>query len=187
MGSSWTNLNAAASLTPRSQAAMTFDSQGYLHISGGVGPLPTPWSWYSDNWRSTYSFNNIQQWLPIIVPSAKIPNSYCNYVAPGSNGGGHSSLSAGGIAGAVVGSVVGFALLVVLICCFCFGGAAAFGSKKKTTSGDGTASHGFDRHEDSVQSSAADSTHPGDAVQMEEMSAPDAGGQGEAHTGAEQL
>jgi len=189
LGMNWYQIPTASSgLGGRGLAALTFDRAGYLHVSGGRTGVN--WSWLSDNWRSTYSFNNIQQWLPQMNSSTVIPTSYCNYVPPPSSGssgvsapGGGGGLSSGGIAGAVVGSVVGFFILISICCCLVLGATGRWGKKKQAASGpDAAASHEFDRHEDSV--SSAETHSNAGAVQMEDMTGRPAA---EAQTGSDDV
>ena len=135
-GATWQQLSAGASMmTPRSLSGLTFDSAGYLHISGGVGGGYNAWTWLPDNWRSTYSFNNIQQWYPTSVPAGAlpIPSNFCPTsqpaALPSSSSSSSSSLSGGAIAGIVIGAVVGVALLLLI--CFVF--STRRGGKKATT------------------------------------------------------
>ena len=129
-GSTWTLLSGNAVLTNRSQASIVFDQSGYLYVFFGQG-YPS-YTWLSDGWKSTYSFNTISQWGPIVNSAFAVPNGYssCSPIptyggaastTPGSSSSSSSSsgLSGGAIAGIVIGSLVGaiIILIVVLVAC----------------------------------------------------------------------
>jgi len=162
LGVTWFQLNGATSMPPRSLAGMTFDPSGYLHITNG---LSTNWAWLSDQYKTTYSFNNIQTWAATTVPNLCMPASMCPAtrikpcVAPTSSSTGvasstgqspstSSGLSNGAIAGIVIGSVVGGLLILSLcICFFCMAGKG----KKGGTQGSDASHDDLSRHSDEVE------------------------------------
>ena len=133
-GATWYQLSSGVSSGAIAYGAIGVDSQGYVLMSGG---LTSGWGWGNAVAKSTYSLNNIQQWLPAVASSPSIPAGYCAVsTTPYTPGGGSSSSSSGGsglsggaIAGIVIGSVAGvlLILLVLMIACRSAG-------KKKATS-----------------------------------------------------
>ena len=82
-GSTWWQLSSntsVAGLGGVAYGAIHVDANGFILTSGG---MITGWSWSNPyTYRSTYSLNNIQQWLPQINSSAVVPAGFCP-VTPG--------------------------------------------------------------------------------------------------------
>ena len=151
----WTMVSGSGSLNNRSQASILIDHLGYLNI--WFGQECCNYNWSTDGWRSTYSFNSIQQWGPVVQPafslttlspgySACAPINYQGVTsgAGTSTGAGptaptssssSSSLSGGAIAGIVIGSVVGalIILVVLLLLCGVLGGGMRRSKKATNT------------------------------------------------------
>ena len=70
-GAQWAQL-AASTGVARAYSGVAFDVNGYLTINSGQG---LSWSWNADVWKSTYSFNNIAQWAPTLVPSLTLASN----------------------------------------------------------------------------------------------------------------
>jgi len=164
-GMTWFVLNPMNAITPgRSLAALTFDASGFLHISSGVGPGANgAWNWFGDNWRSTYSFNNIQTWAATTVPNVCMPTTFCAPAAvrqctygisssagnnPGTSSSSSSGLGTGAIVGIVIGSVIG-GLLIICGCLFFL--CSGLRSKKKQAGNSQ-----FNQHDDSAAHSHLD-------------------------------
>ena len=75
----WQQLSGSGQLNNRSQAAILFDSLGYLNV--WFGQEAPSYNWSTDGWKSAYSFNNIQQWGPVINPSFSLTTLSPGYSA----------------------------------------------------------------------------------------------------------
>ena len=100
----WTQLAGSGQLNNRSQAAILFDALGYLNV--WFGQEAPAYNWSTDGWKSAYSFNNIQQWGPLVNPSFSLTTlspgySACapiNYQGGAAAAPGSGSSSSGGAA-----------------------------------------------------------------------------------------
>ena len=75
----WTQLAGSGQLNNRSQAAILFDALGYLNV--WFGQEAPAYNWSTDGWKSAYSFNNIQQWGPLVNPSFSLTTLSPGYSA----------------------------------------------------------------------------------------------------------
>ena len=73
-GVMWYQLSSGTSLGPLAYGGISVDANGYIITSGGMS---SGWSWTNPVAKSTYSLNNIQQWLPALAATAVTPAGYC--------------------------------------------------------------------------------------------------------------